>query len=133
MKPKKTFDILMGVGARFYPDPSYFIEEVLRLGLSKVMPDFPKYFSPAHNKLWLVHWKNRKIFGYVTGLCYRVYAPPESPACEEAKKRYGEENVCCIPYGAAAGDGALRGCGTPSPTKRYLKGVRRHGKQKGAR
>jgi len=101
----------MGVGAKYYPDPSFFIEEVLRLGLSKRIPDIPGYWNCKKNALWLVHWKTRKIFGCIMGIKIRIVAHPDSVVCREAKKKYGDECVICADLGDLPGDSALRGCG----------------------
>ena len=110
---RKCFDILMGVGAKYYPDPSFFLEECLRLGLQKRVSDFPEYFCPRQNKLWLVHWKTRKIFLAIQDLVFRVLAEPGSEACRQAQRRFGKDNVLCAPPGALPGDSG-RGCGSVS-------------------
>jgi len=110
-KKKKTFDILMGVGAKYYPDPSFFIEETLRLGLNKRIHQAPEFFNPRKNALWLVHWGTGQIFGLVIGLKYRIFAEPSSEECRKAMKELGPENVICAPLGALPGDSAERGCG----------------------
>lgn len=98
MSEEKRFDIMMGVGQRYYPDPSYFIDEVLRLGLSKRVAQCPKYFS---GRVWLVHWRTRRFFAMVDGAeCRKVTA-------------------------ADAASEALRGCGTLKPGKEYVRGRRR--------
>jgi len=120
---KPTFDILMGVGERYYPDPSFFIEEVLRLGLSKRLPDIPEYWDCKENALWLVHWKTRKIFGLVVNVKIRIVAPPNSVVCKAAKEKYGEECVICADLGSLPGDGALRGCGRLRADGKYAKQI----------
>lgn len=120
----KTFDILMGVGQKYYADPSFFIEEVLRLGLSKRLPGFPEFFDPSKNALFLVHWGTRNIFGFVVGLKYRVYAPEGSKACEEAKKKFGENNVVCKEFGEDPLDFEERGCGYAKEGGKYVKSRR---------
>ena len=101
----------MGVGARYYPDPSFFVEEVLRLGFNKRMPGIPEFFDPSKNALWLVHWKDRKIFGFVIGVRFRIFAEEGSEECKKMKRKYGDENVICAPLGSLPGDYAERGCG----------------------
>lgn len=122
-KKRPCFDILMGVGAKYYPDPSFFIEEVLRLGLSKRLPDIPEFFDPQKNALFLVHWGTRKIFGFVIGLKIRIFAEEDSKECKEAKKKYGENNVICAPLGALPNDFAERGCGRLKGGGKYVKQI----------
>ena len=122
LKEKPTFDILMGVGGKFYPDPSYFMEEVLRMGINKRLPNFPEYHSPSKNKLWLVHWGTKKIFMFATGLKYRIFASEDSEACKKAKEKYGGENVVCLEYGADPTDYMERGCGHINTSGKYTRG-----------
>jgi len=122
-KKKPTFDILMGVGARYYPDPSFFIEEVLRLGLSKRLPDIPEFFDPSKNALFLVHWGTRKIFGFVVDIKIRIIAPEDSELCREAKQKYGEENVICKDLGEDPRDLEIRGCGRLKAGGKYAQEI----------
>jgi len=61
---KECYDFLMGVGAQYYPDESFFIEEAWRLGPAKRTPTIPRGLVPGKSKIFLVHWKTRKIFAY---------------------------------------------------------------------
>jgi len=124
------FDILMGVGAKYYPDPSFFIEECLRLGVSKRIAEFPPFYCPIKNRLWLVHWGTRKIFGFVTKLVIRLFVDSEDPICKAEKEKRakfcGCDNPSCIvcaKFGDLPGDGIERGCGylRPSRSARYIK------------
>ena len=95
---EKRFDIMMGVGAKYYPDPAFFIDEVLRLGLSKRVAQCPKWWS---GNLWLVHWRTRKFFALMKGGRCREVTGDEA----------GEE----------------RGCGRPRAGKEYIRSPRRRG------
>jgi len=125
MKP--CFDILMGVGTRYYPDPAYFIEECLRLGLNKRIAEFPKFFCPRDNLLFLVHWRTRTIFAYVANLTFRVFSDAQlSQILDELEKRpwcKACDKSCVIkaPPGAFPEDSAERGCGHVNTQGRYLK------------
>lgn len=122
-RKRPSFDILMGVGAKYYPTPAFFIEECLRLGLSKRLPDWPEFFDCKQSKMWLVHWSNRRIFGFDKGLVLRVYVPEETDVCKDLKKKYGDECVLCAPPGSLAGDDTLRGCGYANPRGRYARKI----------
>ena len=124
------FDILMGVGAKYYPDPSFFIEECLRLGVSKRIAEFPPFYCPIKNRLWLVHWGTRKIFGFVTKLVIRLFVDSEDPICKAEKEKRakfcGCDNPSCIicaRFGDLPGDSISRGCGylRPSKTAKYVR------------
>jgi len=124
------FDILMGVGQKYYPDPSFFIEEAMRLGVSKRIAEFPPFYCPLRNKLWLVHWGTRKIFGFVTSLRIRMFVDNDDPLCKAEKERRAKFCGCdspaciiCAKFGDLPGDDVERGCGhlRPSKTAKYVR------------
>lgn len=52
-------DLLMRVGATHYPDPDDFIDEAIRLGISKAIPlskrQDPPVIDPGNTRVWVIH------------------------------------------------------------------------------
>lgn len=106
-KKKTCFDILMGVGQRFYPTPKDFINEAKNLGVSKRIPTIPRFFCFGRSKVWLVHWRTREIFAYFIPMKLEIIGANEELL--KLSKKY-EANVEEIPPEQAAAEPA-RGCG----------------------
>jgi len=97
----------MGVGARYYPTPSHFIAEAKRLGVSKRIPGYPRFFKTLHNRVWLVHWKTREIFAYFTPQKVEIIGEAEEIA--KIARKVGAKVEKVDPKKAAAEP--RRGCG----------------------
>jgi len=56
-------DFLMGVGKTYYPTEVHFLEEAIRMGISKRLPrNLPRGLVPGKSRIFLVHWATRRIF-----------------------------------------------------------------------
>jgi len=53
--PEKAF--LLWVGEKYYPTPEHFINEAIKLGVSKAVPSIPKDFELGVSKVYLAHLK----------------------------------------------------------------------------
>ncbi|RLB08979.1 MAG: hypothetical protein DRG59_03655 [Deltaproteobacteria bacterium] len=115
-KQKPSFDILMGVGARYYPTPSHFINEAKRLGVSKRIPGYPRFFKTLYNKVWLVHWKTREIFGFFIPQSVEIIGDAEEIA--KVAEKVGAKVEKVDPKKAAAEP--ERGCGKRQVGGGYL-------------
>jgi len=113
---RPSFDILMGVGARYYPTPSHFINEAKRLGVSKRIPGYPRFFRTLHNKVFLVHWKTREIFGFFIPQSVEIIGDAEEIA--KIAKKCGAKVEKVDPKKAAAEP--ERGCGKRQVGGGYL-------------
>jgi len=55
--PRQVADILMWIGAQYYPTPNSFICEARAMGASKRLPSLPRGAVPGVTRIWLVHPK----------------------------------------------------------------------------
>jgi len=53
--PEKAF--MLWVGEKFYPTPQHFVNEALKLGVSKAIPSIPKGFELGKSIVYLAHRK----------------------------------------------------------------------------
>ena len=104
---RKCFDILMGVGQKYYPTPKHFIKEAKKLGVCKRIPTIPKYLCFDKSRIWLVHWRTREIFAYF--IPTRVEIVGDNEQLVEQAKKYGAK-IKKVDAATVAAEPA-RGCG----------------------
>ena len=87
-----VFHVVLGVGKKFYPTVSDFVEEARRMGVSKRIPrdfDFSK-LTPTKSKLLLVHPRAIQEFSYEVDSKER-YCPRKIKMISQGKVQEGDE------------------------------------------
>jgi len=60
-------DLLMWVGATFYPTADDYIREAMQLGCAKRIARLPRDVVPGRSRVWLAHDDGKKGQGYILG------------------------------------------------------------------
>jgi len=125
----RNMDLLMWVGASFYPTPDAFVKEAKKMGVSKRVPGFPIGIVKGQTRVFLIHKKAIEVqtaegpkylagvFAHFTvrGVVHVVDAGMDLPA-EFAKR--GVESYEYVEGGFGAND--ERGCGSLDVNGTYL-------------